>query len=83
MIPLLAINDGSPPFRCPDCLHESATPIEFLTHLGSDHVILAQGEDESFQMNPTIFPPNAIISREHLEKIEREEPTAPTDSDLR
>ena len=64
--PISAINDGSPPFRCPDCKHHSYTPIDFFTHLGSDHLILAHDEEDSFVMNKTIFTPNALLCEEDL-----------------
>ena len=40
-----------PPYRCPDCMNESYTPIDYLTHLGEDHFVHAEEEDNSFAPN--------------------------------
>ena len=40
-----------PPYRCPDCMNESYTPIDYLTHLGEDHFVHAEEDENSFAPN--------------------------------
>lgn len=49
------ITTGYPPYKCPDCMHDSFTPIEFLTHLGEDHFVVAERDEETFAPNKSNF----------------------------
>ena len=55
----LAILTNEPPYRCPDCMHESFEPIDLLTHLGEDHFMRAESDEESFAPNKS----NSIFSK--------------------